>query len=48
MIGIAAEFMPVWLVFSKLMPFVMGTFAEFMPIGMDSFTELVPVVMGSD
>ena len=47
MIRIDAEFMPVWSVFSELMPFGMGSFAELMPIGMGSFPELVPVGMGS-
>ena len=48
MIRIAAEFMPVWSVFSEPMPFGMGSFAELMPIGMGSFPKRVPVGMGSN
>ena len=53
MIVIAAEFMPVWSIFSELMPFCMGhmhflfKFGELMPIGMGSSPELVPFGMGS-
>ena len=46
MIRIAAEFMPVWLVFSELMPFGFGSFAELMPVGIGSCQELMPVSMG--